>query len=131
MSLLDDAYDVKQPCGYAVAYRYSYYDNNKKEILPMEYEGMSALQVLEDIKTELQEVYHKYGSIKTRIESEARGIKMMLNNIEEFIEYNNDNNISKADPSKCLHINKKISDNGHAETVLCADCGLMLSYKVL
>ena len=129
MSLLDDEYDVKS--GYAMAYNYMYGDNKKKEILPMEYEGMSALQVLEDIKKELEDVYHKYSSIKTQIESESRGIQTMLNNIDEFLEENNDINKSKLEPSQCLHINKKISDNGHAETVICADCGLMLSYKVI
>jgi len=127
MSLLDNAYDVHDGW-FNIPSEHIY---KKKKEIPMEFEGMSSLQVLEEIKKELHTIRDHYKTIKNKIDNEIQGMDMVLININEFLDYNNENNVSKIDPSKCLHINKKISDNGHAETVLCADCGLMLSYKVL
>jgi len=106
----------------------------KKAVIPMQYEGFSALEVLEDVKKKLSGRVETAEKVLRQTQSNISDMKNTICNIDDFLE---DERLKarpkkKLDPANCMHVNKKLDDsNGHAETVTCEDCGLMLSYKVI
>lgn len=103
----------------------------KKAVVPMQYEDMTAPEVLEDVRKKLLTRISQEEKALHILQSNIRDLKNTISNIDDFIEDQKQNNRSKLDPSKCLHINKILVADNNKEVVNCADCGLMLSYKVL
>ena len=97
----------------------------------MQYDGMSAIQVLEDVSKVLTRKVENAEKVIRQTQGNIADMKNTIRDIDEFLADQVVNNRSKIDPQRCLHINKKIESTNTHETVTCADCGLMLSYKVI
>ena len=122
---------MKVFCGPGTIYDKEELNEFRKAVIPMQFDGMNALQVLEEVAETLTKRVSNAEQVLKQTQRNIADMKNTIDNIHEFLEEQADKNRSKVHPSQCRHMNKIVVDDEHAEVVTCADCGLMLSYKRL
>ncbi len=91
---------------------------------------------LEKIKERFELVHDKLQIVKDTIVQDMSSIRDEIKQLETLIEADilatiKNEQKKHIDPKFCQHVNKKLDVHNNAETLVCTDCNLLLSFKQL